>query len=160
MHDKRIGITAKNVNERCSYYFLSLYEIACLSALPFVKGFDYKGYCLISRKSLNIIYDYDDLFRSGMIFFHISAVWVYMWILWEKKPQRVFAELLKVDEKGNNQSWLLLSVFWCFVNKNRCLYFPLFLTLCCFHSFTRSNIGHMRPEGYRKSTIEGRHYTI
>lgn len=39
--DKRRGITAKHENKRCHYYILSLYEIACISALPFVKGFDY-----------------------------------------------------------------------------------------------------------------------
>lgn len=104
MQDKRIGITAKNVNERCSYYFLSLYEIACLSVLPFVKSFDYKDYCLISTKSLNIIYDYDELFRSGMNFFIFQQCESTCESYEKKSPKEFLKSFSKLMKKVINQS--------------------------------------------------------
>lgn len=85
-------------------------------------------------------------------FLYLPAVWVFMWILWEENPQRVFAELCKTNQTGN-QSWFLLGAFWHFANNCRHLYFTLFLTMCSFYSYSRTNIRHTSAEGYWKSTI-------
>lgn len=71
----------------------SLSETAYTSAFQIAKGFDYSltKCCLWSWWAVLQCHD----------FLCPPAVRLYMWILWQKKSQRVFEELWKTDPKGN-----------------------------------------------------------